>query len=165
MATFALVLIVVSPSLAQTAIVDVKNDKANQASSQDDFRDVSSDLRCPTCTGLSVLDSDAPFSVQIKNEVKEQLASGKDKDAILKFFTERYGPWILRAPPKEGIHLLAWLLPFGALLMGPLLIWLFFWARKNKQSETEAVARPVDEIFVEMQSRLEEMRRSDGDIA
>jgi len=165
MATCALVLIVVSPSLAQTAVVDVKNDKANQASSQDDFRDVSSDLRCPTCTGLSVLDSDAPFSVQIKNEVKEQLASGKDKDAILKFFTERYGPWILRAPPKEGVHLLAWLLPFGALLIGPLLIWLFFWARRSKQSETEVVARPVDEIVVEMHSRLDEMRRSDGDIA
>jgi cytochrome c-type biogenesis protein CcmH/NrfF len=168
-ATFALLLIIVSPCRAETADVDVKNSKANQASSQDvnqdAFRDVSSDLRCPTCTGLSVLDSDAPFSVQIKNEVKEQLASGKDKDAILKFFTERYGPWILRAPPKEGVHLLAWLLPFGALLIGPLLIWLFFWARRSKQSETEVVARPVDEIVVEMHSRLDEMRRSDGDIA
>ena len=169
MATLALLLINVSPCRAQTAVVDVKNDKTSQDVSQDvsqeDFRDVSSDLRCPTCTGLSVLDSDAPFSVQIKNEVKEQLASGKDKDAILKFFTERYGPWILRAPPKEGIHLLAWLLPFGALLIGPLLIWLFFWARRSKQSETEVVARPVDEIVVEMHSRLDEMRCSDGDIA
>jgi cytochrome c-type biogenesis protein CcmH/NrfF len=169
MATLALLLVIVSPCRAQTAVVDVKNEKVNKDVkidvNQDEFRDVSSDLRCPTCTGLSILDSDAPFSVQIKNEVKEQLASGKDKDAILKFFTERYGPWILRAPPKEGLHLWAWLLPFGALLIGPLLIWLFFWARKSKQSETEVVARPVDEIVVEMQSRLEEMRRSDGDIA
>ena len=30
------------------------------------YREVAGELRCPTCTGLSVLDSDAPFSVQIK---------------------------------------------------------------------------------------------------
>ena len=28
---------------------------------QDVFKDVAADLRCPTCTGISVLDSDAPF--------------------------------------------------------------------------------------------------------
>ena len=46
------------------------------------FKDVAGELRCPTCTGLSVLDSDAAFSVQIKNEVKKQLDQGKEKQAL-----------------------------------------------------------------------------------
>ena len=49
------------------------------------FRDIAGELRCPTCTGLSVLDSDASFSVQIKDEVRRQLKDGADKEAILKF--------------------------------------------------------------------------------
>lgn len=129
------------------------------------FRDVASDLRCPTCTGLSVLDSDAAFSVQIKNEVKEQLASGKDKDQILRFFTERYGPWILRAPPKEGIHLWAWLIPLAVLVLGPLLIWIFVWSRRGNDATDEGVTRSVEDIVAEMNQKLDDMRASKGGAA
>lgn len=129
---------------------------------EDQFRDVASDLRCPTCTGLSVLDSDAAFSVQIKNEVKEQMAAGKNKDEILTFFTERYGPWILRAPPKQGIHLLAWLLPIAALILGPLLIWIFIWSRKENSASDEGVSRSVEDIVSEMNQKLDVLRDSAG---
>ena len=37
------------------------------------FKSIAGQLRCPTCTGLSVLDSDAPFSLQIQALVKEQI--------------------------------------------------------------------------------------------
>ena len=47
------------------------------------FRDVAGELRCPTCTGLSVLDSDAKFSVQIKDEVREQLEKGVENAVCL----------------------------------------------------------------------------------
>lgn len=128
----------------------------------DEFRDVANDLRCPTCTGLSVLDSDAAFSVQIKNEVKEQLAAGKAKDEILSFFTERYGPWILRAPPKQGVHLLAWVLPIAALIFGPLLIWFFVWTRRDSRPDDEGVTRSVESIVVEMNQKLDDLRKSAG---
>lgn len=83
------------PALAEGLAIENKNLIVDPI----EYQDVASDLRCPTCTGLSVLDSEAAFSIQIKNEVKEQLVAGKHKDEILKFFTDRYGPWILRAPP------------------------------------------------------------------
>ena len=46
---------------------------------KDFFKDVAGELRCPTCKGLSVLDSDASFSVQIKDQVDEQIKEGKSK--------------------------------------------------------------------------------------
>jgi cytochrome c-type biogenesis protein CcmH len=130
------------------------------------FKDVASDLRCPTCTGLSILDSDAAFSVQIKNEVRSQLAAGKSKDDILKFFTERYGPWILREPPKEGVHLLAWLVPLAVLIVGPILIFIFVWRRtprtassgSDATSASTSVSMSVDEAISEMRERLKSMR-------
>jgi cytochrome c-type biogenesis protein CcmH/NrfF len=124
------------------------------------FVDVAKELRCPTCTGLSVLESDAKFSVQIKDIVKEQVEQGKSKDEILKYFTERYGPWILRAPPKTGFNVLAWALPIGVLILGPLLVWFFVW-RKRKVVSTQGV-RSTDAILAEMHDRLAARRARAG---
>lgn len=121
-----------------------------------EFLDVAKELRCPTCTGLSVLESDAPFSLQIKDIVKDQVNGGKSKDEILQYFTERYGPWILRSPPKKGFNLLAWALPIAVLLGGPPLIWFFVW-RKRRIAVTQGV-RSTDDILAEMKARLDALR-------
>lgn len=122
----------------------------------DEFRDVAGELRCPTCTGLSVLDSDAQFSVQIKDEVKKQLAQGKSKQEILDFFTERYGPWILREPPKSGVNLVAWWLPIALLILGPLGVWFYVW-RRPVAVPTYGV-RSTAEILREMETELARLK-------
>lgn len=124
------------------------NDMADAAAFQDQFRDVASDLRCPTCVGLSVLESDAPFSKQIKDEVTNQLKAGKSHEEILTFFTERYGPWILRVPPKTGVSILAWAIPLAVLLAGPLAVWFLVWRRRDNLVGVEAV-KPLEEILME----------------
>lgn len=155
-----------SPIYGQPPQVDAQLTEAEAKITPDEFRDVASDLRCPTCTGLSVLDSDAPFSVQIKNEVKQQLAAGKDKSEILSFFTDRYGPWILREPPKQGINLWAWIIPAGMLLLGPVLIWCFVWNRRHGSEtidhENEFEPRRIEEIVSEMNRKIEDLRRKNG---
>jgi cytochrome c-type biogenesis protein CcmH/NrfF len=124
------------------------------------FREVAKDLRCPTCTGLSVLESDASFSVQIKDQVHEQMKLGKSKDEILKYFVERYGPWILREPPKEGFNLLAWGVPIALLIGGPILIWLLIWRRKV-QFNAHGV-RSTEALVQEMHDRLRAMKEKRG---
>lgn len=136
------------------------SEKTNINVDQNQFREVAGDLRCPTCTGLSVLDSDAPFSVQIKNEVKEQLAAGKTHDDVLKYFVARYGPWILRAPPTTGVNSLAWFVPIAALIFGPLMIWLLV-ARRRSDDRGDAV-RSTESIVAEMQERLKQLREKRG---
>ena len=59
------------------------------------------DLRCPTCQGLSVKDSEAGFSVSIRNKAEEMVREGYSDQEIRNFFVKRYGEWILRTPPKE----------------------------------------------------------------
>ena len=124
------------------------------------FIDAAKELRCPTCTGLSVLESDAEFSVQIKNQVREQVEAGKDITQIRQFFVERYGPWILREPPKQGFNGLAWFLPIGILAFGPFILWLLVWRRK-KMFETHGV-RPTEAIVAEFRSQLDARRLRGG---
>lgn len=151
------------PMLAQDSEVpasveteDVKKVYPTEGPKGEEFMDVAKELRCPTCTGLSVLESDAKFSVQIKDIVKEQVEAGKSKDEILTYFTERYGPWILRSPPKTGFNILAWALPIGVLLLGPPLVWFFVW-RKRRVVSTQGV-RSSDDILLEMHDKLQILR-------
>ena len=127
---------------------------------EDEFRDVAGMLRCPTCTGISVLDSEASFSVQIKSQVREQIKAGKGRDEILQYFTARYGPWILREPPVEGVNALAWWLPLGLLTLGPIVIWLAVWRRRVELPNLGM--RTTDVILAEMEQDLERARAAKG---
>ena len=94
-------------------------------------------------------------SVQIKDQVDEQIKEGKSKDEILSFFVDRYGPWILREPPKSGFNLMAWATPIALLLAGPILIWMFF---LRKDESLEAHVRSSEEILAQMDSDLKALR-------
>ncbi len=124
------------------------------------FREAAKDLRCPTCQGMSILESDAAFSVQIKNAVKEKIREGMPKDKILDFFTQRYGPWILRQPPKTGFNAIAWIFPLSLMILGPLGVWFFVW-RKRKSVPTQGI-RPTSAILEEMNRQLEARRQGVG---
>ena len=78
---------------------------------------ISSQLRCPTCQAISVNDSEAAFSRQIREKVRRMVEEGQSEEAIKAFFVSRYGEWILRAPKKEGLGLVLWVLPVLALVV------------------------------------------------
>ncbi|MEY4632436.1 MAG: hypothetical protein RIQ81_2556 [Pseudomonadota bacterium] len=134
---------------------------AEEQAFQNRFKDVASELRCPTCVGLSVLESDAPFSKQIKDEVTNQIKAGKSDDEILAWFTDRYGPWILRVPPKTGVNVLAWAIPLVALLLGPLALWFFVWRHREDVRRTDGV-KPLDELLSDWETELDRARRRGG---
>lgn len=77
---------------------------------------ISDQLRCPTCQGISVRDSEASFSRQIRDKVRRMVEEGQTDDDIKAYFVSRYGEWILRAPMKKGVGLVLWLAP-GLLLV------------------------------------------------
>ena len=94
----------------------------------DRFRKLSDELRCPTCQGLSVQDSDAGFSNSIKHKIRELMKRGKTDKEIKEFFVERYGEWLLRAPPKKGFNLVLWILPGAGIGIG--LLWIIILANR-----------------------------------
>jgi cytochrome c-type biogenesis protein CcmH len=86
--------------------------------------EIADELRCPTCQAISVRDSEAAFSRQIRDKVRAMLEEGRSEDEIKAYFVSRYGEWILRAPKKEGVGLLLWVLPgLGMLVAGGLILW------------------------------------------
>ncbi|MEO7793142.1 MAG: cytochrome c-type biogenesis protein [Thermoanaerobaculia bacterium] len=86
--------------------------------------EVSSLLRCPVCQGLSVADSPASSAVDLKAEVRRQLAAGYTRDQVVAAFERSYGEFIRLEPKAEGFNWLVWLMPILALVVGAVVIFL-----------------------------------------
>ena len=61
----------------------------------------------------------------------------KSDKEIRDYFIERYGEWILRAPPKQGFNLVLWILPGAGIVIG--LLWVVFrsksWVTNSQHEE------------------------------
>ena len=75
-------------------------------------------LRCPSCEGVSVLDSSAATAVAIRHDVAARVRSGQSEAQIEQFLTSKYGPGILLRPPLRGATAWVWVLPLIALAAG-----------------------------------------------
>jgi cytochrome c-type biogenesis protein CcmH/NrfF len=101
-------------------------------------REIASQLRCPVCQGLSVGDSPSELANEMRALVREQLQQGKTPAEVLDYFAQRYGEWILLAPPKRGFNLVIWVLPFVLLPVGAFVIYLGArrWVRNSSPGES-----------------------------
>lgn len=107
-------------------------------------RAVASQLRCPVCQGESIQDSPADLAVEMRGVVREQLAAGRSPDEVKAYFVERYGEWILLAPPARGFNLVLYILPFAGLAAGALLVTLL---ARRWQARTGSVAVITDDEY------------------
>ena len=103
---------------------------------EDRARKIAHQLRCPTCQGLSVKESEAGLSLNMKSKIRDLLREGKSEGEILEFFKERYGEWILRSPPQKGFNLILWLLPGVVISLATLLLFLHLKNRSLKRNKT-----------------------------
>jgi cytochrome c-type biogenesis protein CcmH len=78
-------------------------------------------LRCLVCQNQSIADSNAGLAVDLRREIREQIAAGRTDDEILDFMVSRYGDFVLYRPPFRATTLALWSGP-GALVLAGLWI-------------------------------------------
>jgi cytochrome c-type biogenesis protein CcmH len=83
---------------------------------------IASQLRCVVCQNLSVADSPSEMAHQMRDLIRERLAAGDRPEEVMAYFVQRYGEWVLLAPPARGLNLVLWLAPFGAVVSGLVLV-------------------------------------------
>lgn len=84
--------------------------------------DLSQELRCLVCQNQTLADSNAPLAVDLRNQVREQLAAGRSEQDVLDFMVARYGDFVLYRPPLKASTLFLWIGPFVFLLVGAWLL-------------------------------------------
>jgi cytochrome c-type biogenesis protein CcmH len=83
---------------------------SGQASIDDRVHHITSQIRCPICSGETVADSSAPISQDIRTLVRQQLLAGQSNKQISAYIVQKY-PGTALNPPSTGVGLLVWALP------------------------------------------------------
>ncbi|KAB8031921.1 cytochrome c-type biogenesis CcmF C-terminal domain-containing protein [Fluviispira multicolorata] len=121
------------------------------------MEDVAKELRCPTCQGVSILESGTLQSIAMRTEIEKQLLEGKNKPEIIKYFKESYGTWILREPDANStLGLVIWAVPIIGFILGPVFIFMAI-RRSRKNQEKENIAL-FEEIHLFIQKKKAEVK-------
>lgn len=99
------VLLLARPALAETAL-----DEREAA--------LAASLRCMVCQNQTLAESNAPLALDMRRQIREQLAQGRDEAQIRDYFEQRYGAFVRYDPPFMPSTWLLWLGPFALLALG-----------------------------------------------
>jgi cytochrome c-type biogenesis protein CcmH len=98
---------------------------------------VEAGLVCTTCHE-PLDESSSPLAQQMRAFIRAKLKAGWTEKQIDDHFVAELGPQVLATPPTHGFDLLAWLLPFAAIVFGAAAVgvgaraWL-----RNKDGDSE----------------------------
>jgi cytochrome c-type biogenesis protein CcmH len=144
LSVMGLVMMITFPSLALGATVEEL---------EAHVREIALQLRCPVCQGLSVGDSPSELANEMRALIRAQLQQGNTPAQVLDYFAQRYGEWILLAPPKRGFNLIIWVLPFVLLPIGATVVYLGARRWVCSPAVEDALSRPVESPYAERLQR------------
>ena len=110
--------------------------------SEETVHEVAAQLRCVVCQSLSVADSPSETARQMKVIIRERLAAGESPEQVTAYFVDKYGLWILLAPPRQGFNLLVWVVPFVGLAAGLVLVLVLARRWSRRAASAPDIARP-----------------------
>ena len=119
--------------------------------SEEAVHEVAAQLRCVVCQSLSVADSPSETAHQMKAIIRERLAAGESPEQVKAYFVDKYGPWILLSPPRQGFNLLVWVAPFAGLGAGLVLVLVLV----RRWSRRPAAAADAAPLSAEMRARIQ----------
>jgi cytochrome c-type biogenesis protein CcmH len=89
-------------------------------------------VRCPSCTDLSVAQSDATTALAVRHEIEQMVAQGRSTAQVDQVLVSEYGETILLVPPDAGGVPILWLVPIVVGLGALGAVVLFFWRRTRQ---------------------------------
>ncbi len=90
---------------------------------------IAAELRCLVCQNESIAGSRADLAVDLRRQIREQIAAGKSNQEIMTYMVDRYGDFVRYRPPLKGSTLLLWFGP--ALLLAAGLVALVLHLRRR----------------------------------
>ncbi len=115
------------------------------------LKELGEELRCLVCQNQTIADSNAPLALDLRNQIRTQIAQGRSDDQIRAYMVERYGEFVLYKPPFMATTAVLWGGPFALLLVGGV-VWLVVARRTAKATTPE----PQPGRRAEIEALLEE---------
>lgn len=97
-------------------------------------------IKCPQCDDLSIAESNAPSSLQLRHRVEGFVAAGWSNERIESWVTARYGSGALLLPPDGGASETLYLLPVAFVVLAAGALGWYLWRRRSPRKEDPVVA-------------------------
>ena len=120
--------------------------------------DIASQLRCAVCQSQSVAESNSDLANDMKAIIGEQLDEGASSAAILDYFVQRYGDYILMKPRTDGVGWLLWWFPVAIIGLVLLLVFWQIRARAAASGVPSAVDSDAHTLDGDQRQRLQQLR-------
>ena len=129
--------------LVLVAALAVGSQRQAPATPAERERSIAGALRCPTCAGQSVAESEAPAAQAIREEIHRRVAEGQGRDEIVAFVLSRY-PDSRIVPEARGLGAVVWVLPL--LVAAGVAVSLTVLYRRRKSRATSEVSSDDREL-------------------
>ena len=134
------------PVVGVALLIGGRTDGGGPATPAQRAQRIATEVRCPTCSGLSAAESEAPASVAVREEIGRRVDAGESDQEVRAFLVGRYGRDILLTPGGSGVAGLVWALPVAGLVLAAGGLVLTFRRRRAGPPRT---ATPDDRRLVE----------------
>jgi cytochrome c-type biogenesis protein CcmH len=124
------------------------------------LKDLAEELRCLVCQNQTIADSNAPLALDLRNQIRTQIAQGRNDDQIRSYMVERYGDFVLYKPPFKATTALLWLAPAMLLAIGAIVFWTVVKRRGTSAPAPEREPRRRAEIEALLEERGEPKAKS-----
>jgi cytochrome c-type biogenesis protein CcmH len=114
------------------------------------LKSLAEELRCLVCQNQTIADSNAPLALDLRNQIRSQVAQGRSDDQIRAYMVDRYGDFVLYRPPLKAATIALWLGPFLLLAVGAA-AFVFIVRRKRAPD----AAAPAPQRRAEIEAMLE----------
>ena len=113
------------------------------------------ELRGLVCQNQTIADSSAPLALDLRNQIRTQIAQGRSDTQIRDYMVERYGDFVLYRPPFKATTALLWIGPFALVLFG---VGVFLVLVRRRR----AAAEPAPEVTRDRRAELEKLLADRG---
>ena len=83
------------------------------------------------------------YSTRMRDELVAAVNRGESDNVVLQSFIQNYGTTVLSTPTKSGFSLIAWIMPYFALVLGILLVVFVVRAWRHRPLPVENATAPV----------------------
>jgi len=149
--------IVIAVALLALAAALVVAARPHEVTADERIDQITTELRCPVCQGLSVKDSTSETARQMRDLVAQRVREGKSDAEIEAEFRAGYGDWIFLSPPVASWSGLVWLVPIAALAAGLVLV-----TGRLRSTDTPQVAAPSPTEVAALRERVAREEAAEG---
>jgi cytochrome c-type biogenesis protein CcmH len=128
------------------------------AATEQRLKDLADELRCLVCQNQTIADSNAPLALDLRNQIRTQIAQGRSDDQIRSYMVERYGDFVLYKPPFKATTLVLWLGPLLLLAAGAGVFWTVI-ARRGAKATPEGAPPRRAQIEALLEGRADDAGR------